>query len=148
METEPKRQHFQLWPYFWPLPFPFSHSHIGAQTEENVPWRLVVSIRTQAQHSTVGFSAPAHIGPDSTNPQPHSPQLLSIPTAWLLAMYCFVCPPLLQQSEKDLCFQFSEMETSACNFENPCQGPRLKFWSALSDIWTESPEKFKGKRPL
>lgn len=66
----------------------------------------------------------------------------------LLAMCCFVCPLLLQQSKKDLCFQFSEMETSACNFENPCQGPRLLFWSALSDMWAESPEKFKGNRPL
>lgn len=132
-----------------PLPFPFSHSHIGAQTEGNAPWRLVVSIRTQAPSSIVaGFPASTHVGPDSATPQLHSPKSLSIPTGWLPAKDCFVCPPLLQQSKKDLCFQFSEMETSACNFDNPCQGPPLLFSSALSDMWTTSPEKFKGKRPL
>lgn len=80
-------------------------------------------------------------------PCPTPPHCYQSPWGQLLATCCFVCPLLLQQSKKDLCFQFPEMETSACNFENPCQGPRLLFWSALSDMWAESPEKFKGKRP-
>jgi hypothetical protein len=82
------------------------------------------------------------------NPPLYSPKLLSVPTGQLLAMCCFVCPLLLQQFKQDLCFQFSEMETSVCNFENPCQSPRLLFWSSLSDMWVESPMKFKRERPL
>lgn len=37
MEPEPRRQHFQPGLTSGPLPIPFSHSHIGAQTEGNVP---------------------------------------------------------------------------------------------------------------
>ena len=47
---------------------------------------------------------------------------------------------------RKICFQFSKMETSACNFENPCQGPYLLFWSALFDMW--SPQRSsKGTDP-
>ena len=52
-----------------PLPFPFSHSHFGAQTKGSAPQRLVVSIRTWApRFMAMGFPVSAHVGPDSPTP--------------------------------------------------------------------------------
>jgi hypothetical protein len=80
-------------PSFWPLPLPFSHSHIGAQTGGNVPQRLVVSIRTHAPCCAEGFPASAHVGSNSGMPRfssPLPPKLLSGSTGQLRAMCCFV----------------------------------------------------------
>lgn len=59
---------------------------------------------------------------------------------------------LLQQFKQNSSFQFSEMETSACNFANPSQGPFLLFCCCCFD-WLpltckQNPQRSsKGKDP-
>lgn len=114
-------------PSFWPLPIPFSHSRIGAQTGGNVPWRVVVSIRTQAPRSAEGFPALATCWLQVCNPPALLPRncCQAPQDSFVQCVVLFML--LLQQFKQDFCFQFAEMETSVCNFANPCQGPLFLF---------------------
>lgn len=91
-----------------PCPSHFSHSHIGAQTGGNVPWRVLVSIRTQAPRSTEGFPASATCWLQICNPPASFP-----PNCYQAPQDSFVqCVVLfmllLQQFKQDFCFQFAE----------------------------------------
>lgn len=100
-----------------PLPSTFSHSHLRAQTKGTGPrdWWFALE---HGLHGPQRDSQPQHTLAQALQ----SPTPLSVPTASVvLSVPCYCHNP-----EKG-CFQFSKTETSACNFENPCQGSRLLF---------------------
>lgn len=106
----------------------------------------MVSIRTQAPRSTEGFPASAHVGSISAIPWRYSP-----PNCYQAPQDSFVqcvvlSPLLLQQFKQDSSFQFSEMETSACNFENPCQGPLFCCFDWLSLTCKQNPQRSSKRK--
>lgn len=148
METEPKRQPFQLRPCFWLPAFiisPFSHqsSDRGEQ-----------ALGTGGFHSNSSSMFHCEIPslrthwPRLCNPPAHADPIAISPHGKFSCKVLFCLSPFAAVIQKRLCFQFPKMETSACNFENHCQGSHLLFWSALSDMWTVPRAVQREKTPL
>lgn len=118
-----------------PLPSPFSHSHIGAQTEGNMPWRLWFPLEHKL-HVPRRDSQPQHTLAQALQSPSSPPRIAISPQGKASCKVLFCLSPVTAAIQKPWCFQFSKTETSACNFAKPCQGSRLLFRSTLSDMWT------------
>lgn len=148
MKTESKRQHFQPTLYFWPpaFPFPISHSHIltlGLRLKGVCPgdWWFpsehklhVPQWESQSQHMLVW-----------TLQSPSSTLLNYYQSPQDSFLQCVVLSlPVATAIQKNLCFQFSEMETSACNFWKSLSGS--SFTVLISSPWHVSRVPIEVKR--
>lgn len=104
-----------------PVPSPFSHSHLRAQTKGTGPRDGWFALE-HGLHGPQQDSQPQHTLAWLCNP----PHFYQSPQAGFLQSVVLSVPYYCRNPEKG-CFQFSKTETSACNFENPCQGSRLLF---------------------